>query len=105
MSTPLASLPDLTIANPVIALEADGDFGPTDEENCPATTRLSNKQPVEINGGFFHVELLEVDDDGQAVNPSLQENVDAVWTLCGARPATIEIDGKNYVTVLFPHED
>lgn len=97
-------LPDLRISNPRIEIEADGDFGPANEINCPATTRLSNKQPVEINGTWFHVELFEVDKEGNAVNPSLQEHVDAVWKLCGARPATIDINDRHYVSVMFPHE-
>ncbi len=102
MESPLAGV--LNISSSVIFLEADGDFDADGgNEGSPATTRLSNKQPVEINGAWFHSELIEVNEAGEAVNPSLQENIDAVATLCGDRPATIALKGKTYVAVIFPH--
>jgi hypothetical protein len=88
----------LEISTSIVPIEADGDFNAS-----PATTRLSNQHPIEINGGWFHLEAIEVDEAGDAVNPSLQENIDAVWTLCGDQPASTEINGKRYVTVVFPH--
>jgi hypothetical protein len=94
-------LPNLVVPTQTVALEADGDFDP----DYAATTRLSNKKPIEINAICFHVELLEVDRHGDAVNPSLQPNIDAVTTLCGARPAEMVIAGRHYVAVIFPHEN
>jgi hypothetical protein len=50
------------------------------------------------------MELIQVDDNGDAVNPSLQPNIDAVTTLLGGRAGETEIAGNVYVPVLFPHE-
>jgi hypothetical protein len=50
------------------------------------------------------MELIQVDDNGDAVNPSLQPNIDAVTTLLGGRAGETEIASNVYVPVLFPHE-
>jgi len=99
MSNP-PSFPDLVVKTPVIALEADGDFNSKGE----LLTRLSNSTPVQIGDLWFHMELIQVDDNGDAVNPSLQPNIDAVTTLLGGRAGETEIASNVYVPVLFPHE-
>ncbi len=100
---PLSSPFRVVVKTPVIALEADGDFGRSKGRRRWATTRLSNIQAVSLNGSWFHLELFEVDEEGNAKNPALQADVNAVTTLCGERPAAMEIGGKHYITVLFPH--
>lgn len=90
---------DLKVKTPLITVQSDGDFNSKREVN----TRLSNRDPIEMNGLLFHAELYEVDINGDAVNPSLVDQVNAVTTLCGERPDEIVIDGKHYVPVLFPH--
>jgi len=98
MSNP-PSFPDLVVKTPVIALEADGDFNSKGE----LLTRLSNSTPVQIGDLWFHMELIQVDDNGDAVirrSSQYRRGDDSA-----RRPSWRDGDrGNVYVPVLFPHE-
>ena len=58
---------------------------------------------------FFHVQAFEVeeqDGDQMLVDPTFEEEVDAVRTLLGGeRPQTVNINGREYVLVIIPHAE
>lgn len=59
---------------------------------------------VAINGYYFHAQAIEVDPEtGNAIDPSFEEELDAIATLVGARPGQQEINGRTYVISIFPH--
>jgi hypothetical protein len=99
---------------------SDLDFQKTDDSGSLATgTALL--ATMAIGPHRYHVEAYAVtgiaredDADGHAaegvaasyglvtVDPSLQEKLDAVCTLVGAKPQTTQIDGREYVLAVFP---
>lgn len=91
---------EILVQTPRIQLKADGDFN---DAKIEKRTRLSNVSDVIIAQRNFHVEMVEVDDDMNAVNPGLQRDIDAIVELVGDRPQTIEIEGRSYVLVIVPH--
>lgn len=83
-------------------LEPDGAFN---NDGTPATTRLSGI--AHLGRQFFHIEAIEVkplDENGwmQAVNPSLQDDVDHLFELNGDHSQTTQINHREYLIYLIP---
>ena len=53
-------------------------------------------------GERFQLSLIQVDDEGHAVDFPLQTKVDAIAELTEANPPTITLEGLTYVAVIHP---
>jgi len=102
-----------SVSNPIAccipesAWEPTGDFAP----DCDARTRLSCVVRLSgVNQGIdMHVDAFEVceDDDGVfgVVNPYLTQDMVNLWGIAGwegDRPETLEIEGRQYIVVMYP---
>lgn len=65
------------------------------------------KGTIQIGTGTFHVSAIQVeaDDEGilQAVNSIFADDLDRIYGLnCNDSLSSIEIEGRNYVLVIYP---
>lgn len=87
------------------SLDETGDFN-----GEPARTRLSTdfKLLVGSSSCLMHVHLIQVDDDGIAINPELREDVARLAEMNGCDPAELEqitIGDRYYVAVITPYAE
>jgi hypothetical protein len=60
---------------------------------------------IEMFGLLFHIDAVEVNDEGAAVNPDLQHTIDSMCDIDGDHTdgfETVTIRGKQYVLCLLP---
>lgn len=97
-AAPVEAVSDVGISNAKHSGDFDGD---------PAETRISGS--VKVAGRMFHYEAFQVKGEEypewtQAVNESLQSELDAVLVITGeSNPRLMEQDGRFYVEVLTPY--
>jgi len=79
-------------------LEPSGMF----DEEGDSESRLSATLTLRVgtSEARFHLELIEVDDAGRAVNPALDDDVERIADGCGVNPnelTRIEVGGHSYI--------